>query len=468
MSSRPIDETYDIQGLIKTGYGSLKHARYILLRIGELKNAKSWIRSLPITTAEQCNAGHRNEAVQIALTAIGLRALGLELSESFAPEFLDGMAKDSSRSRRLGDVGVNAPEHWDWGKGDTEPHILLLAFAKADRIKALESELIAAAEASGCTLIVSFASTDLDGREPFGFQDGISQPRLDWQGELKPGGAKDRDYRNVMAAGEVLLGHNNEYDFIAQYPEADDLGRNGTYIAYRQLAQNVTGFWQWVCDYAGEDQAIKLAEKLVGRQIDGAPLSDLTPIAGEHGDNAFLFNNDRNGQICPVGSHIRRANPRIGDDPHGRSGFFKDLLSTLGFRGRLMHDAVASARFHRILRRGRAYGETISPVDAMQSDAPIVEAGLHFLCLNANLARQFEFVQSAWIASPTFAGLTGEQDPLLGNRLDFPEGHRSDMFSYWGDDDDPKRLAAIPQFVTVKGGAYFFMPGINGLKQILE
>ena len=43
-------------------------------------------------------------------------------------------------------------------------------------------------------------------------------------------------------------------------------------------------------------------------------------------------------------------------------------------------------------------------------------SGLHFICLNANIGRQFEFVQSSWLHSTVFDGLRDENDPLTGNR----------------------------------------------------
>ena len=135
-------------------------------------------------------------------------------------------------------------------------------------------------------------------------------------------------------------------------------------------------------------------------------------------------------------------------------------------------DAIASARFHRILRRGREYGLKIDRRSAADPATPDPQAGLHFLCLNANIARQFEFVQGAWIASAKFAGLTGEQDPLLGNREPFPTApiaatpQRTDGFSRPGASPSCRHASAVPRFITVRGGAYFFLPGLNTLKWI--
>ena len=102
----------------------------------------------------------------------------------------------------------------------------------------------------------------------------------------------------------------------------------------------------------------------------------------------------------------------------------------------------------------------------MRPDQPKVEAGLHFICLNASLARQFEFVQGAWVMSPTFGGLTQQGDPLMGNRQHFPEGCRTDLFRYHDEHQAPRIAQGLPNFVTVRGGAYFFLPGIAGLRSI--
>ena len=78
-----------------------------------------------------------------------------------------------------------------------------------------------------------------------------------------------------------------------------------------------------------------------------------------------------------------------------------------GRLGALPSPAAARAR----IRQDRSRPRTRS---VQRSDQE--ERGLHFICLVANLSRQFEFVQNAWIQSTKFAGLSDESDPLLGNR----------------------------------------------------
>ena len=90
--------------------------------------------------------------------------------------------------------------------------------------------------------------------------------------------------------------------------------------------------------------------------------------------------------------------------------------------------------------------------------------GILFICLNANIQRQFEFVQNAWIIGNRFNGLHDESDPLLGNRRPGPGATPSDGYSTPQPDGPARRLSAVPQFVTVTGGAYFFLPGIRALR----
>ena len=171
-----------------------------------------------------------------------------------------------------------------------------------------------------------------------------------------------------------------------------------------------------------------------------------------------------NHEQCPLGAHIRRANPRTADLPPGGIGVVSQLIRTLGFDSAARsQDLAASTRFHRLLRRGREYGVRITPEEALERlEQP--ESGLHFICLNANIQRQFEFVQGAWIMSTKFNGLHEESDPLLGNRLPGAARTRCDYFSMSRGDGPAQRLSGLPQFVTVSGGAYFFLPGIRALR----
>jgi deferrochelatase/peroxidase EfeB len=127
---------------------------------------------------------------------------------------------------------------------------------------------------------------------------------------------------------------------------------------------------------------------------------------------------------------------------------------------------AASTRFHRLLRRGREYGVRLTPAEALS--APPTQSGLQFICLNANIQRQFEFVQGAWLMGSKFNGLHEESDPLLGSRLPGAAGTRCDYFSMPQAAGPAQRLEGLRQFVTVSGGAYFFLPGIRALRFLVR
>ena len=146
--------------------------------------------------------------------------------------------------------------------------------------------------------------------------------------------------------------------------------------------------------------------------------------------NQFTFDDDPAGVRCPIGAHVRRANPRNADYA-GRPTGLARLIADLGFGRKVFRDDLTSAvRFHRILRRGREYGPGLSPHDAVgRRPAGRGERGLHFICLNANIGRQFEFLQNAWMASTKFAGSARESDPLVGNREPVPGCPVTDAFT---------------------------------------
>ncbi len=126
---------------------------------------------------------------------------------------------------------------------------------------------------------------------------------------------------------------------------------------------------------------------------------------------------------------------------------------------------MSPVRFHRILRRGREYGPELLPENALNPASPNEpERGLHFICLNANISRQFEFLQNAWIMNTKFSGMTGESDPLLGNRTLLPGCPVTADFNRPRAAGLRHRVAGLPQFVTVRGGAYFFLPSRRALR----
>ena len=493
----------DIQGIVRFGYKRHTEAAFVLLRVRDRTAARAWLAAAPVSSAATLEPPP-DTAMQVALSSPGLAALGVagNIVQAFSSEFVSGLGNDTSRARRLGDVGANAPLHWQWGNGERTPHVLLMLYAVPGRLEALQRELLAAC-AEGFEPMAILPSTDMHGIEPFGFVDGISQPQLDWQRQRPARDAEQPGYSNLGCLGEYLLGYPNEYGGYTDRPLLDprsdaqaallpraedvpdqaDLGRNGSYLVMRQLRQDVHGFWHYLDRQAGGDPALReqLASALVGRTRKGEPLvhrgaaaplvqngSAAAAAGGAVVDlNDFDYAGDPRGLRCPLGAHVRRANPRNADLPPGEPGLWSWLKRTLGFDAdALAHDRIASTRFHRLLRRGREYGAPVLLSQALEAAPAAAEVGLHFICLGANIARQFEFVQSAWMAGLHFDRLSGESDPLLGAREPTPEGRPTSEFSMPQTEGPDRCLAGLPQFVTVTGGAYFFLPGIRALRYL--
>lgn len=496
----------DVQGLVRFGFAHMSEAVYLLLRVRNAAAARTWLSQAPVTTAAVATPVP-STALQVAFTREGLEALNIpsHILAGFSAEFLSGMAGNEDRSRRLGDSGANAPSAWEWGRADKTPHVVVMLFAEPDRLESWRQSVTGAPFQDAFDEIGHLDTSDLGGREHFGFIDGISQPVIDWdRTRTVTANGNQLTYSNLVCLGEFVLGYPNEYCRYTDRPLLDrsepgshdlpdaedqpgkkDLGRNGTYVVIRQLRQDVRAFWQFVDETTKSmhETGNGLAEAMLGRKLDdGAPLAPLTrtaiPGVGTMRNeskrrqdvqlNQFTYESDPDGTGCPIGAHIRRGNPRNTDLPGNPSGVLSQAIHMLGFGQTNLHeDLVSSVRFHRVLRRGREYGPGLSPGEAVQPAPPSdPERGLHFLALNANIERQFEFVQNAWMARTKFGGLTEESDPLLGNREPVKGCPFTDTFSIPQQGKARKRVMGMPQFVTVRGGAYFFLPGIRALRYL--
>jgi Dyp-type peroxidase family len=443
-------EFADIQGLVVRGYGNLPAACYVLIEIPDsaVAGARNWLGWLPseLNTAQ---LRPDDSAANVAFTYAGLKKLGVPTASlaMFPPEFVDGMV-DSHRSRILGDVDESAPEYWDWGGPlTTRVDAVLLLFAVDNAaLEQLCSTHQQQLEQAGLRELVRLDTSDLGGREHFGFRDGISQPTI-------AGFGRTDAPMNTIEPGEFVLGYHNER---GQFAQAPDFGRDGSYLVFRQLRQDVPGFWRFV-DAAtrnldgssDESRRTRLAAKLVGRWPSGAPLVKVPdgddPTLATDNDFAYAAN-DPYGLNCPIGSHIRRGNPRDSLEP-----------------GPGTQQSINVGKHHRLIRRGREYGPPVDRQTLFTDDAPAgddVDRGLHFICLCSDIARQFEFVQHTWLMSTKFSGLYDDADPLLGAP---PAGYGT--FTVQA---QPlrQRYSGLSRLVSVRGGAYFFLPGIRATKYL--
>ena len=452
-----------------------------------------------------------------------------EFREGMAPERAPGSDTTPRRCNLLGDVGENSPEYWQWGgwtaNREIDGILLLYAATEAELEKLIEYE-IERAQKYGAQFLGSGTASKgdpliLKGRiyedlkEHFGFRDGISQPIID--GTPTSSSERIRKDSNearisLVKPGEFVFGYLNERETrvgrsgtVARGERSKankssrDLTRNGTHLVFRQLEQDVDAFrsdtlrtaeriraengrgieenWEWVMarligrkrsgeplvppstyppkmqkdqgndKSRGNDWPTLLKRKwewvvsLLTRQrprVQSRTPPSANPPKGNRERNDFLYYfEDRFGLACPLGAHIRRANPRdlIGPDPD---------------------TALRLSKMHRIIRRGRPYGKrwTKRSVEGEQR-------GMLFICLNADLAGQFEFIQHNWINNGRFSGLYGETDPVLN----YPGEGRSLTIQRR---PTSERVDSINQYVKVRGGAYFFLPGIQTLRFLAD
>ena len=455
----------DIQGVLASGYDHLNYTRYLFLRVTDRVKARAWLAKVvdKVTTAEHPGKHKAGNCLNLALTFKGIEAMGIagDLICGFSHEFKSGMIRPEA-AQILGDNGPSDQEKWEFGSIETERgrplHLLVLLYADSEDsvrnfARACELYPIVAANIGLELVYRQDASHDRDDlTEPFGFRDGISQPAVEG---LVGKSSKGRD---LIKTGEFVLGYrdgkglkstiasiDNWYDpegYLAAHPDYPNdrraFGLNGTYLVFRKLSQNVSAFWDYVDLQSGADPRRRelLAARLIGRWRSGAPLVLAPDNPGADPVNDFLYTpTDPEGLACPIGAHIRRANPR-------------DSLPNWPSQ------SLATSNRHRIIRRGRKYQ---TPIGSEGGKLGIQDQGLCFIALNADLLRQFEFIQYTWLNNPQFNGLDNDKDPVIG------DNDGSYQFTVQGMPFNC-HVQGLPRFVTMKGGGYFFLPGLRALR----
>jgi Dyp-type peroxidase family len=432
-------ELEDIQHILLTRTPAMT-GRYEFLSFGNAAGGRAWLSELvdrvePAVTA-QATMGTTKRWITLAFTWNGLRALGVpeEALASFPEEFRQGMA---ARADILGDAGENHPDNWVGGLAGEDLHAIAILFARDDaehaRATGVHDELVAR-----CDGVRRVSFLDLNATPPFnyahdhfGFRDRLSQPVMEGSGEEPTPGSG-----GPLKPGEFILGYPDEYGPVANLPQPEVLSRNGSYMAYRRLQEHVALFRDYIRANADTPNGEEfLAAKFMGRWRSGAPLvlapdkDDPELGADPMRNNDFNYKEmDPHGYACPLGSHARRLNPR---------------------------DTAHNMNRRRMIRRGATYGP------ALPEGAPDdgVDRGIAAFIICASLVRQFEFAQNVWINDRTFHELGNEHDPICGAQdgtMEFTIPKRPIR----------KVLKGLPAFTTLKGGAYFFLPGITAMRYL--
>ena len=368
-SAAPVLDLDDIQSGVLRPRPSPYAATYILLRIDEPAAGRELMRRLSdvVTSAADSESAGREVFVSVALTYQGMKALGVPQAtlDSFCWEFRQGM---TARAAALGDTGESAPERWEAPFGTSDIHVVLTGVAPDEA--RLEAAIARGRDTCerlrGVTPVWrQDCRAPPDEKEPFGFKDGISHPAIEGSGV--PG---TNPLEPPLKAGELVLGYRDEMGGFPPAPQPDVLGRNGTYVVFRKLHQDVAAFRRYLrANTSSPDDQELLAAKMMGRWRSGAPLA-LCPLHDDPAlgndsarNNAFMFRaDDAVGYKTPPGSHIRRCNPRDAE-------------------------VAGVVRLHRMVRRGTAYGPLL-PAGVLEDDG--ADRGLMFAFIGAHLKRQFE------------------------------------------------------------------------------
>jgi Dyp-type peroxidase family len=431
-------ELDDIQHFLLTRPRALA-ARYGFLTFREPAGGRAWLAGIidKVGTGQAVASGTAVDArwVTVAFTWNGLRALGVDDASlaGFPEEFRQGMA---ARAAILGDTAANHPDHWVGGLASPDLHAIVILFARdiSERERCVQEHQQYAARFPD---VEALSTLDLEATPPleyahdhFGYHDRLSQPVIEGTGDVPTPGAGA-----PLKAGEFFRGYPDEAGVIS-LPQPEILFRNGSFLAYRHLQEHVGAFREFLRQHGQtpEEQEL-IAAKLMGRWRSGAPLvlaperDDPALGADPQRNNDFNYREmDPHGYAVPLGSHIRRMNPR---------------------------DTAENMNRHRLIRRGGTYGPPL-PEGAPEDG---VERGIAAFVGCASLVRQFEFAQNVWANDKNFHELGNERDPIIGNQdgtLEYKIPKRPIR----------KVIKGLPAFTTVRGGAYFFLPGLNALRYL--
>lgn len=457
------DATLDaqVQGLALTGYSAM-WMRTLLLTVTDAARARRFVGSL--LDARLLSFGRSGRparglacTVNIGLSFAGLQAIGapervLRVLRDRSPAFAAGAPVRAARY--LGDAGDSAAERWDAAFDGDRAHVWIAVHgpdpASLDAAVAVLHGLRGADGLWGwarrADLPDGHQLRDTDDpkarRVHFGFRDNITRPSI-LDGRRRLGRKRLGGQPFKPRPGELLLGHPNNdgadlWTSQATPDDVADLLRNGSFGVLRKIEQ-----YEWRFDRYLQAQAERLrAEghafvtttwlkaKLCGRWPNGAPVlpgetrEPMRPDAQRIG--RVDFRDDPQGQGCPFGAHIRRANPRT--------------------------DPLMPPRDRTLFRRGIPYGEPGA-----------WEVGLLGLFFCARIEDQFEHLVSEWLEkNPMGPPNRGRaKDPLSGNH-DEPAA----QFHIPIAGGRTIALAGFQPFVRTRGTLYALFPSRHALKAL--
>lgn len=404
--------------------------------------------------------------------------LGAPGLETLPAEFSQGMA---AQAQTLGDLDTSAPAQWLAPFNTGAPPVHAMVILAADTPDDLQGGYTRLQVKVSAAHVLELGHQDGNtrpgterGHEHFGFKDGISQPGIASITQ------SSKDGTDTIATGEFIIGYADQDGHIsgqslppglapqpgqpgypgpapAPAPPMADWTKNGSFVVYRRLRQDVGAFNQFVAQQA---QALVmdpelLAAKLVGRWRSGAPMESVpalpagvnpatsdpataTPaVLGDDQINRFDYEpGDSDGSRVPRAAHIRKVNPRSSNPP-----------------------GKTESNRHRMLRRGIPYGPEFQPSEQPYSQGPVGDdrdRGLLFLCYQASLIRSFNFVQQSWANARDFPQGGDGEDPIISEALQEREFNLPPKATH----------LMMARWVFTTGGEFFFSASLAALKQL--
>jgi deferrochelatase/peroxidase EfeB len=315
-----------IQGNILGGFNKDFQA-FLFLRFNDNKQARDWVGSIAgeVASAAELAAfdglfklinGRRGGELgvlkstwmNIAFSHEGIKFLRGNDQDKFPKQFTDGMQKRAPDNK---DTGPNDPKNWIPAFLDKKIHALMIV--ASDNQEDLGEHVLCYIHNLGIHAVQlvclqeGAVRQDEPGHEHFGFRDGVSQPGVrhfdSHIGSLTSEKAKPihgNPGQDRLHSGEFVLGYptqrldenkcpgdktvNPNPDDGPSSPkhqagneDAPDWAKNGSYLVFRRLAQDVGGFRAMVDQLArngklGTKKPDVVGAKLVGRYKSGAPL----------------------------------------------------------------------------------------------------------------------------------------------------------------------------------------------------
>lgn len=436
--ARPNDE--DIQRGILTSFDEpgrpITHGAAVFLAVTVPKEARGSLAGLALRLANEKEAPADGVFRNLAFTHSGLQQLRMETAilDGAPGVFREGAAK---RAGSVGDLRSFHPDKWkplrrNWAPdpgwevepGQIDVLVQLRVSSEVpptaidDPAHPLFKEIQLLAGLKGLELLavegLAPAGEPGSGVDHLGFRDGVSQPMLS--------GEETRPWSDQVEPGALLVGRGTQ--------TVHPFWMDGSFLAVRRMTIDRTRFEELLDgdSHPGLKDRGLLAAKILGRKQDGTRLG-----SGRTGNN-FVFDGDEAGAVCPLESHIRRANPRRPDTP-------------------------------RIMRRGMSFGPPVKQenrADETRDERP-AERGSFFMAYCADLAEQYERILG-WVngGNSTRAG-SYLADPLAG-----PPDHSGRTYRFLHDGGvqrlaipDPKKAA-----IGLSWSLYFFAPSLPAIRAL--